>query len=311
MKKAFIYKLLFYIVLLTLSSCEDILFEKNISDKEMVLIAPVNKAQFISSTVSFSWGSVENASKYNLQIAKPNFANPMQIVLDTLVTATTYTKQLTVGEYEWRIKAVNSAYETPYKNRFLTIVSNSDFQNNSVVLLTPTNNLITKIASQNLSWQAVLGATSYQVQVYDTGNTIVNDQTLTTTNSNYAFPQGSYQWRVRASNGTDQTLYSSRSILVDTTVPNTPVLSSPINASTQTAGQISFQWDRTPISGSVEKDSIYIYTNSTLTNLQSKKESGSPFATTLAIGTYYWYVKSFDQAGNGSIQSSVFNFTVN
>jgi hypothetical protein len=311
MKKALLYKLLMAISFLTLISCEEILMEKNISDKEVSLIAPVNNAQFYSTSVAFSWESITDATSYRLQIAKPNFTSPTQIVLDTLVTSTSYTKQLTVGEYEWRVKGVNSAYETPYKNRFLTVVSNDDFQNNTVVLLTPSTNLITKVTTQSLSWQTIIGATSYQIQIYDNSNTIVTDQTLTVTSLNYTFPEGSYQWRVRASNGTDQTLYTSRSILVDTTAPNTPTLTSPLNASSQTAGQISFVWNRVPISGSTEKDSIYIYTNSALTNLQSKSEATSPFTATLATGTFYWYVKSVDQAGNTGTQSSTFNFTIN
>lgn len=311
MKKSILYKFLLSITFLTLFSCNEILFEKDISNKEMVLIAPSDEAQFYSTGVTFSWENVENVNEYRLQIAKPNFANPMQIVLDTVVSTNTFSYQFNIGEYEWRIKGVNSAYETPYKSRFFTIVSDEDFQNNSVVLNTPSNNLITNSAAQNLSWQSIIGTSSYQVQVYDGSSTVISDQTITATSLNYTFPQGNYNWRVRASNGTEQTLYSSRSILVDTTVPNTPVLSSPANASTTTDNDVSFQWSRTPIVGSVEKDSIYIYTNSALTSLQLKNQVSSPFTTNLNVGTYYWFLKSFDEAGNISNSSSVFSFTIN
>ncbi|MBC7410097.1 MAG: hypothetical protein H7339_17065 [Arcicella sp.] len=311
MKNTFKYITILSVAILTLCSCEEILMEKDISNKVVNLIAPVNDAQFSSTSVSFTWATLEDATSYHLQIAKPNFTDPIQIVLDTLVSSTSYTKQLNIGQYEWRVKATNSAYETLYTTRTLTVVSNEDFQNNTVTLSSPANNLITKVAAQNLTWETVIGATSYQIQILDSSNAIINDQTLTTNSLNYTFPQGSYQWKVRASNVTNQTLYTARNILVDTTVPNTPSLTAPTNASTQTAGEINFTWSRTPNAGSTEKDSIFIYTNSTLTNLQSKTEATSPHTATLATGTFYWYVKSFDEAGNVGAQSTVFNVIIN
>lgn len=311
MNRPLLYKFLIGIFFLSLFSCEEILLEDDISKSEVLLVAPVNNAQFLSTGVTFSWEKVQNATQYHLQIAKPNFTNPVQIVLDTLIISNTFTYQLNIGEYEWRVQAVNSAYETPYKNRFFTIVSNEDFQNNTPVLLTPSNDLITNSTTQKLSWQSIIGATSYQVQVYDGNNTVINNQTIATTSLNYTFPQGNYYWRVRANNGTQQTLYSSRSILVDTTSPNTPTLTSPVDASTTTSTNVIFQWNRTPIPGSIEKDSIYIYTDKALTTLQLKNEVSSSYNKTLNSGTYYWLLKAFDQAGNTSSKSAVFSFTVN
>src|SRR5690606_34901116 len=124
-------------------------------------------------------------------------------------------------------------------------------------------------------------------------------------------PEGNLQWRVRATNGSQYTMYTSRNALVDTTNPNTPVPTIPANNSTVTDSDVDFQWNRTPIAGSTEKDSIYVFTNSALTNLQFKNQATSPHNVTLNAGTYYWFVKAFDQAGNQSSQSTVFSFTVN
>lgn len=311
MNKSSLFKLLVAFSFLLLFSCEEILFENDISKEVEVLVAPVNNAQFFSTGVTFTWESVPDATKYQLQIAKPNFANPMQIVLDTIVTTTSFTQQLPIGDYEWRVRAVNSAYSTNYVSRLVSVVSDVDFQSNTVVLNNPANNLITKTALQNLSWQPIIGATSYQVQVYDGNNTVISDQTITATGLNYTFLEGNYFWRVRASNGTQQTLYSSHAVLIATIIPNTPVLSSPANESNTTNKDISFQWSRIPISGSAEKDSIYIYTDNALTVLKLKNEASNPFTSNLGFGTYYWFTKSFDQAGNLSNKSTVFSFTVN
>lgn len=303
---------LFIINCLALSSCEEIIMEDDISNEVVHLVAPVNNAHFFSTGVTFTWDPIEYGTQYRIQIAKPDFTNPMQIVVDTTIDTTSFTTQLNVGEYEWRVQAVNSSYSTAFSSRFLTVVSNENFESNSVTLSSPVNNLITNVGTQNLSWQSVIGATGYTVQIENSTNTIVHEQNVTGTSYSYTFPEGNFQWKVRATNGEQNTLFASRSIMVDTTVPNTPVLVSPVNLANTSDNDITFEWTRTPIAGSAETDSIYIYTNSTLTNLVYKNQETSPYNTsTLNNGTYYWFVKSFDQAGNTSQQSSVFSFTLN
>lgn len=310
MGKSFGFKLVLLITLIGLISCEEILLEEDISDAEIALVAPADNAQFFSTGISFAWEKLEDADQYHLQIARPNFESPLQIVLDTLVSSNSFSFQLNVGDYEWRVRGVNSGYETAYKSRSFTIVNNEDFENNTVVLVSPVNNLVTKTISQNMAWQSVIGATSYQFQVLDQDDNIVNDQVITNSNLNYTFQEGTYYWRVRASNGSQQTLYSSRSLMIDTTKPNTPLLTNPVNASTSLETDVNFQWTRAALQGSTEIDSIYIYKNSALSLLHLKNQSTSPFSTNLESGTYFWYVKAFDQAGNVSNQSTVFSVIV-
>ncbi|EJL65554.1 hypothetical protein [Flavobacterium sp. CF136] len=311
MNKSILYKLLPLVLLLALFSCEEILLVDDISDKEITLIAPANNSVLFSTGVSFSWDKIKNADKYHLQIAKPNFTSPVQIVLDTLVTSTIFNQQLNIGKYEWRVKAVNSGYETAYKTWSFEILNNDDFQDNTVVLLAPGNNLITKNVAQKLSWQSIIGASEYQLQIYDSNNVIVKEEKTSSTNIDYTFADGNFSWKVRATNGSKETLYTTRTILVDTKAPNTPVLSNPVNASSTTATDINFQFSRTSISGSTETDSIYVYNESALTNLNFKDKASSPYNKTLTKGTYYWYVKSFDEAGNTGEKSTVFSFTIN
>ncbi|WP_163408526.1 hypothetical protein [Flavobacterium ajazii] len=299
------------LVLLCFTSCEEILLVDDISKKEVILTAPADNAALSTTGVTLSWETVESADQYHLQIATPHFDAPLQIVLDTIITKNSYTQQLNIGKYEWRVKAVNSGYESLYFKRNFEILNNDDFQNNTVILLTPGNNLTTKTALQKLSWSAIIGATNYQLQILDESNTLIKEQNTEATVINYTFDEGKYTWKVRASNGTDQTLYTSRSILVDTKAPNTPTPSNPANASTTTNTSINFQWSRTPIAGSTEKDSLYVYTESALTNLNFKDKATSPYNKTLTTGTYYWFLKSFDEAGNESSRSTVFSFTVN
>ena len=304
--------LLCFSLILTFYSCEEVLLEDDISGETITLLAPLDNAQFFSTSITFTWEPVQYATKYRLQIAKPNFATATEIVLDTEITATSFTQQLNIGEYEWRVKAINSAYETNYVTRKVTVVSNDDFESNVVVLNSPSNNLNSNIVSQTLSWSSIIGATSYQLQIFDNSSTLVLNQTLATTSYSHTFTEGTFTWKVRASNGTDNTLYSSRTILIDTTLPNVPTLLAPANASTTTNSNISFEWNRAPISGSQEFDSLYVYSNVSLTNLVFKKRVTNPHSeSSLDNGTYHWRMKSFDEAGNESAVSSIFSFTKN
>lgn len=309
MKKIYLLPLFLF----SLFSCEQIVLEDDITDEIVNLVAPADGSVFNSTGITFTWNAIENGSEYRIQIARPNFQAPLQIVTDVVVNTTSFTTQLNVGEYQWRVQGVNSAYETAYSTRSFTIISNEDFQNNSVTLSSPADNIITNSALQNLSWQAVIGATAYHLQVVNPANsTVIAEQDVTATNFSYTFPEGNYQWKVRATNGTQNTLYAMRSLLVDTVVPNTPTLTAPVNSSSSSDNDVSFQWTRIPVAGSAEKDSIYIYSNSALTTLYYKNEHTSPYnALALPDGTYYWFVKSFDQAGNVGQQSSVFSFTLN
>lgn len=311
MPKFHLNKYLFSLVILCLFSCEEILIVPDISKTEVVLVAPADNVGLSSSGVTLSWQLVENADKYQVQIATPNFDAPQKLVVDTIIKKNSFTQQLNIGKYQWRVKALNSGYETANTTRSFEILNNDDFQNNTVILLTPSNNTITKTALQKLSWDAIIGATSYQLQILDENNTLVKEQTVENTLVNFTFDEGKFIWKVRASNGITQTLYTSRSILVDTKVPNTPVLSAPANESTTTNTAINFQWSRISIAGSSERDSIYVYNESALTNLNFKDKGTSPYSKTLVKGKYYWFVKSFDEAGNVSPRSAVFNFTIN
>ena len=111
--------LLISVFLLIITSCEAV-FIKNISNKTVVLISPSDKVEVSTGEVNFNWNFLEDAEVYQLQIASPNFETPTQILLDTITDKTTFKKELVIGEYEWRVKAKNSEYETSYStNTFI------------------------------------------------------------------------------------------------------------------------------------------------------------------------------------------------
>jgi hypothetical protein len=294
---------------LLLLSCELILFEKDISATKMVVLAPSDQAEFFTTGITFSWEKVPDATSYQLQVAKPDFLAPTQLVLDTIIKTTSFIKQLPLAGYEWRVRALNSSYTAAYVARKFTVLSDKDFASNTVVLNAPANNLVTTTALQKMSWQPIIGAKKYQVQIYDANTVLVKEETVTSTSYEFSFPEGNFSWRVKAVNGDMNTLYSSRTISVDTKAPAIAQQQAPLDKSETTVKDISFQWSRAAVVGTVEADSIFICTDAALKNIKLKNGATSPFATTLEAGVYYWYIKSFDKAGNSS-KSVVFSFTV-
>jgi hypothetical protein len=106
-------KLLILCSIIFLWNCEAI-FVENISDENVTLLAPTNNIEVAKGLIQFNWEEVVDATEYRIQIATPDFVNTAQVVLDSIVTSTVFSKDLDVGEYQWRVKASNSGYETAY-----------------------------------------------------------------------------------------------------------------------------------------------------------------------------------------------------
>ena len=218
------------------------------------------------------------------------------------------------NNYEWRIRAQNSAFETIYFYNSLAVIESEDFANSEVILLSPPSNFTTNEVTQTLTWKKVEGATEYRIQVLnpDTSGTIEHEEITNNTSLTYDFNEGQYSWQVRAQNTTQNTLYYSRSILIDITNPGEVSLQSPENESVEAAGKVSFSWLRNDIDGSKEFDSIYLYNNKELTNLVWKERSDEKeIEKELTEGNYYWFIQPFDEAGNKGVTSAVFELEVN
>ncbi|MDH7445312.1 hypothetical protein [Aquimarina sp. 2201CG14-23] len=309
MKKEFIY---ISILLFTLLGCEEILFEEDITDDIVTLVAPSNGSQVESTAVAFSWNAVDQATSYRLQIARPTFENATQIAEDTTITATNFSTTLVKNSYEWRVRAQNSGSQTIYATAGFSIIESEDFSARDVILSSPQDNIILNNASITLQWETVTDATSYRIQLLDESDQVIDENTSSTNSIQLTFPEGITKWQVRAENNTQNTLYFTRTLTVDTMNPKKPVATTPANQATLTDAIVSFSWTREVVEGSTEFDSIYVYRNMQLTDLVTKDQATSPTDITLDTNnTYYWFIKAFDEAGNQSEASDTFNFTIN
>lgn len=218
-------------LLVGLASCADILEVPDISEQSVTILAPTDGSVLEFNAINFNWETVEEATGYRIQIATPNFENAAQFVLDSVVevdsvgyVAPRLEQNLLNGDYEWRIRAFNSDYETGYTLNAFSVNGDADF---------------------------------------------------------------------------------------DATPPNTPQLVAPVNGASQAETTVSFSWTREDVPGTAERDSIFIYADESLSTLSTKAlGANKSYETTLAAGTFYWYVKAYDAAGNESNASNTFNVTV-
>ena len=130
------------IIIIMCWSCEEIIEVGDISDQAISVLAPTNNVVIESSSVTFSWENVIDATGYRLQIATPNFESAQQILLDSLVTETSFTNTLDFGDYQWRIRGENSVYTTAYSTINFSVNANlaPDISNELVELLSPVDN---------------------------------------------------------------------------------------------------------------------------------------------------------------------------
>lgn len=314
-----INRFLFCTLIIMMFSCDDI-FEEDITDDIIQLISPVNDAEIESNVVNFRWNKLEGADKYRIQIYSNQF-----MLLDSLINRESFTYALSGGIYQWRVRGENSAYESSYSfpSNFKMIES-SDLRNQQVILLTPQNGSYRKVRNIICTWQRLNAADSYIVELINftdgqnlierftniTNTSITFDNTLLTVDAEY-------QWRVKAVNSDSETLFYSANFNIDTVNPNQPQNVLPANNSTQSSNQtITFTWDspadsgviQSPISYTVEFANVNTFTpiiqtsNSTVPTIQQ---------VFTAPGDYYWRIKATDRAGNVSVYSNSFKFTIN
>jgi type III secretory pathway lipoprotein EscJ len=107
-------KRLFIIVVVTLFTGCEAVFVEDISGGAIEILAPLENTSVTAGNITFFWESLDSAESYKVQIATPSFESASQILLDSTLTDLTIEKDLVSGNYQWRVKALNSEYETSY-----------------------------------------------------------------------------------------------------------------------------------------------------------------------------------------------------
>lgn len=99
---------------MALLACEETIFEPDISEESVQLLAPANGSVVNTESVQFNWEGVEGATSYRIQIANPDFENASQILVDSTTDVLSFSERITPGSYQWRVRAQNDGHQTLY-----------------------------------------------------------------------------------------------------------------------------------------------------------------------------------------------------
>jgi hypothetical protein len=317
--KPYLFKYLFLILTVSMgliSSCTDII-EPSISKITVVAEAPVDQYQSTSYTLNFWWDPVDNALSYHLQVVSPTFAAPGSLMLDTVIKKNTFSFNLNPGNYQWRVMAENGSSQTAYTSPRSFNVAATSIKQQSVQLISPTNNLLTNQVKLTFQWSNLYGATKYHLEI-DTNNfvnenSVVYDQELPGQQASITFPKDQiYQWRVRAENDTAQAQWSTiNQVTYDHTPPGKVSLVSPANTST-VALPVTLNWNSVP---TASKYKLYVYQSDGVTAYNQNFPmllTATSYSFNLGISgdKVYWMVTALDAAGNESVASDQWSFVL-
>ncbi|MDP2384980.1 MAG: hypothetical protein Q8M29_01295 [Bacteroidota bacterium] len=295
--------LVLFIIMIAFSACQKDIIVKDIENETVTALSPPDGYNTPNNSITFWWEKVDGAEKYNIQIVSPSFSNIQQLITDSSVTTDKFTKVLTPGTYQWRVRATNNGGNTAWTTRTLTIDTSSNLTYSAVILLSPADSFYTSATSAYLSWSPVSNATVYSLSIPG----VINSTSYSTTAATISFPtEGTYTWSVRAENSFSFSPYSSRKIFIDRTAPtSSPTLNYPISTTPTVPADTLMSW--TTISESY-KDVVLISDVSDFSNTikMDTVSSGSGSVRTYSISnisnpsgnTYHWKVKSIDRAGN-------------
>ena len=111
--------------ILFLSGCDDF-FEKDLTGKQVNLVAPGDSVVTSVASQLFLWEELPGAAAYRLLIVVPDFRHMEYCLLDTLIEDYRFEYLLPAGTYTWGIRAENSAWKSEFVSRVLTVTLKSE-----------------------------------------------------------------------------------------------------------------------------------------------------------------------------------------
>ena len=155
-----------------------------------------------TNSATLSWSASTYATSYDVQIRPQGGTWSTYNVTSTSYNASGLAASTT---YEWQVRAKNSSGNSNYS-------SVVNFSTQANIPATPSGLTSSNITpnSATLSWNASIGATSYDVQVRQQGGSwSTYNVTTTSYNASGLLASTTYEWQVRAKNSSGASSYSS------------------------------------------------------------------------------------------------------
>lgn len=293
-------------------------FEEDVEAEEIILLAPLDNAFTEVLSHTFWWATIPGTSSYRLQIVTPSFEHTELLLLDSLMEGDKFDFSLYPGEFEWRVRGENSAYNTKWSAASIVIYSSDDLTRQKVGLTSPAENAFSNMESYVFSWEELAKVNTYRFKIYveEWGLNLSLDSLGITSTSLMldGFDEGVFFWGVQAANDVSETQFSTRRLVVDRTSPNKPVLVEPLNNVVLSDSTVVFKWN--------SNDPVWTKVTDRLVIFEKKNGSGDVevFSGTYTTKSakvnlfrgkkYGWKIDSRDQAGNISEHSDEGVFSI-
>lgn len=220
------------------------------------LTAPANGATDQPQTVLLEWNDLYGALQYHVEVAT-------DAGFTSLVgtTATVADQELSVSglarstTYHWRVRASHTGGYSAWTAHSFTTASNPVLP--PPALDAPEQNANCVTLSVAFVWSTVPTATSYEIVIATDGQfaNVITSQTVADTTVSIAGPplqpQTTYHWRVRASNATLTSAWSTSHSFTTAATAQPPVLASPANGAVGVSLSPTLSWNG-PIGGDVQ-----------------------------------------------------------
>lgn len=310
-----IFASLFALLLIGLSSCDDVI-AVNISDQTPVIIIPQANSTTGNPT-HFKWEPMDGAVRYRLEIVTPSFGNMTDFVVDSVIVGTEIYISLDSNQYQFRLTAINAGYTSlPTSAVTFTVGTGQSSGQNSVYLTSPAANTSLSSTDVTFSWNSLPNVLSYTFELHKgtsfSGPLIqVADQLGSVSIAVNNLVPDTYTWGVKAYfNDGGETVFSKRTFTIDTLAPSAPTLITPASNAVINSGPTVFKWSVSPETGITSL--IQIATDNQFSNIVHAEDGIDIDSVSYTIQTphiYYWRVKNTDQSGN-SATSAVSTFTL-
>ncbi len=287
----------------TLASCTDVI-EEDLDGFGLVLLTPPAGHTSTGNQVDFRWEAVPNATRYHIQVCTPDFTAPISYALDSVVTEVYFSGLFDPGTFTWRVRAENDNSHTDWYTRTFSITSSQTLTGQVPQLLLPADDLITNMSVITFTWDTLPFTVDHRFELRANSSTgtllqalITPENTITLNN----LADGEYAWGVQAQNDVPSSSdFAYRSFIVDATAPSVPIQLVPSSGAIVDQAPFTFLWQSGQDALTSTHDSL-IVRNAAQQIVRALGNASGTYADSLGLGTYTWYVKTVDQAGNSSL----------
>ncbi len=177
------------------------ILQSSLKPQKVQLSAPANNLLTNQSNLSFSWGALYGATKYQIQIDTASFTDTTKLFYNKTIPGQLVSVTLSRDQiYQWRVKAQNDTAQSQWSS--INYFTFDHTPPTTVILSTPADKL-SVTTPVTLQWNSSTTAVKYRLYIYKSDGTTIYSASYptVTTSTSYSFtglPGETDFWKVTA-----------------------------------------------------------------------------------------------------------------